>query len=90
MVMPVIVRAARNLFAPSEDKAMEKISRNNISIFSRSISPQRSRRTRSYNDFLGRAENFPVNAMRKYAYVKINEQSDLHTAQLQVAGSCAS
>jgi hypothetical protein len=49
-VMPVIVRAARNLFAPSDDKAMEKISRNNMSIFSRSISPQKARRTRSYNE----------------------------------------
>ena len=33
MVMPVIVKAARNLFAPNELKAIAMISRNNMAIW---------------------------------------------------------
>src|SRR6266851_3919024 len=78
MVIPIIVRAERNLFAPNELKAIFIISLNNMSILSRGFHHGEHGATMK----LLLAVREPLNSVREHAHIEIHRKSDFHAAQL--------
>src|ERR1043166_8470146 len=75
MVMPIIVRAARSLFAPNEASAIFTISLHSMLIYHRDHGGHGA-----IMRLLREVEHFAANAVREHAFIKINQKPHLEAA----------